>query len=360
MSTEADKVAQQFIENNGRSPQAPAQQQQSGNPDPANGGGVEGGGKKAEQPAATAFDWSANTDGIIKSPDEVRPVIDRYKKLIEQEPLLDEISSPFANPEIEKYNGWVKATGITNNKVYETVSAVQEKGAEGLSPIDALVLRAIIKTPSLADKIDAVKAKFEKEYGVNAEKWREEDAAYTPMLSDIDLDINAQEAREYLGTNVFEKIKNTGGSAVAQRQKAIAEATTQWEEFSGAIAKQPAVPITLATVEGQDPFTITIPNIKDFVSSVGASYARKGIALSEQTAQDVLKETVGKYISQNIETILKQHEDYLKKATLRGLEVRYNNPTSIEKQAAPGAQKQTQDLAEFSMQKLNASQKLPT
>jgi hypothetical protein len=302
--------------------------------------------EQQQQPANNGFDWKKESDGLVSGPDEFKAVVSKYKKLQDIDSALPDFENTFANPEIRAYNEFVKASKISDQTIFNVL-----KGIEGeIDPIDAIAISQVLAAPRLAAKYDTLKTSLQKKYGINSEQWLSEDSQYAPEKSDIDLELDGGPAIEKvkpLLTRVHSALKggtNPISEVIESRKAKVADVSAKWQKFGEILQSQDLAPLQFGSATGGDPanpqhFLINPPKevIGKLMAEEFGKFANKGVELNEQTSAEAIASSYQRYIAENLETILQEHADYLKKSTMRGLELQYNNPTKINKPASGGA-----------------------
>ena len=99
----------------------------------------------------------------------------------------------FADDEVALYNEFVRETGIKNYSVFSKINTVD---IANMDPMDALIAKTILATPSLAGKEEQIRKHFEKKYNVDPESVDESELA----VNKIGLESDANSAKKELQT----------------------------------------------------------------------------------------------------------------------------------------------------------------
>lgn len=196
-------------------------------------------------PNEVAFDWMKETGFESKEAfDTARTELSTTQARIKALEGVDP-STYFANDDIKKLNSFTKQTGISNTFVYQKLSAIEN--IESLPVDEQIALAKLIDYPNLTpDEYQALKVEIQKEYGINSDKWMEEDSEYRPSKSAIATKMAAADAAKKISEITAKISTPETPTDYQERIAAIKSSKESWEKVS--------------TVLGGKDFAFELPN----------------------------------------------------------------------------------------------------
>ena len=230
----SDEFEQKFLENLGIKPAFPEEQpvdpestspEQPATPEstePPASGSVEPPVEEPAKPVATEVNWEELTGGTFKSKDEFSQGISNFNRIsaeLTKYRTLD-TSGIFANDKLKKLNSFTKKTGIDDLGVFERVSAVSDVAS--LSDAEAIALAKIVDHPELNSRYNDLVLDVKHKYGIEKEKFLEDDENYTPRFNDIDLVTDRASANKKLSEFLAKVNAEDQGAEQADIQSYVA------------------------------------------------------------------------------------------------------------------------------------------
>lgn len=255
----------------------------------------------------------------------VGKVIEDYSKIKgEYEVLskkLQQKNNPFANDEIGEFNNYVKDGGEANYQLFQEIKSFDASKA-GL--IDAIVMRKIISNPKFASRKQELRDDLEKKYGVNREKWEEQDDEYKPSASEFDLEEDAALSmrvikEEQAKIKPFESQEEDLSEAAKQHKELQEKRAELWGANVNKLKGIKAFRVNREAGEK----AISIPNDDGFKKWIDSKAGEiQQIAVSQgwepnaEGVKNFMQLTENLYVIENLNTIL-ENRDKVVEANLR-------------------------------------------
>jgi len=164
----------------------------------------------------------ANIAGLLDELESLRQAKSDLEKKLSEKPKHN-----FANDEIALFNEFVKETGIRDYGVFQKINSVDPAN---MDPMDALVIRYILKNPSFAGKEAQVKKYFEKKYNIDPELVSEDELE----INKVGMQAEGENAKMEL-KSLKEKLKVPQSTVSSEPQKELtpemkAELVSKWND----------------------------------------------------------------------------------------------------------------------------------
>lgn len=176
---------------------------------------------------------------------------------------LNDTQTPWANNEIATYNQFLKDGGVGD---YDAFSRLNNIDLEQLktNPIEAIAAQMIQANPSLLSRKSALVESLQKQYGVNKEKWEDEDSEYRPVMDEFALSNEGMKAVKALEEekNKIKEYKSPEDNLsdeVLQQREASNALREGWGNITERLSNE------MRTVSFDDNFKMNISN--DFIKT---------------------------------------------------------------------------------------------
>lgn len=295
----------------------------------------------AEAPT-NEVNWEELTGGRFKTKEDFDSGISNYGNLQAEVTALRKLdpSKAFANDDVKKYNNFVKATGVSDPLFYQRVRGIENP--QSLSKAEQIALSQIIDTPELSTRYSELVADIEKSYGIDKEKYLEEDENYSPRYSELDLIRDSSKASKTI-SDFYSKISgDPEGEPQDDLIQSYAARRQSWGKAQELITKNKYTAQFSDGADGQLNFDLPSEDVQEAAREVSGLFAESGLEVNDDSIKNyaALVEMVAIGRAAKAGKLSQGFRGHYEAKAKKDADKQFHNPADIESTRKPdGTQK---------------------